>query len=90
MNSLVGANTGSFQSFGTQLFVLVRNQVNAEGKLVDICALSAEIEDANLQSCQRMKTRCIQMLTLTLGSGTPRLNLDFGYGCKANDQYSIY
>ena len=43
--SLVGANTSGFQSFGAQLFVLVGDQVDAEGELVDIRTLSAEIKD---------------------------------------------
>jgi len=47
-NSLVGANASSFQGFGAQLFVLVGNKVDAEREFVDICLLSAEIEDANL------------------------------------------
>lgn len=46
--SLVGTNTSSLQSLGTQLFILVGNQVNAERELIDICALSAEIKDTNL------------------------------------------
>lgn len=48
LNSLVGANTGGFQSLGTQLFILVGDQVNAERELVDICLLTTEIEDTNL------------------------------------------
>lgn len=48
-HSLVGANTGSFESLGTQLFVLVGDHVDAERELVDICTLSAEIEDTNLR-----------------------------------------
>ena len=47
-HSLVGANTGSLESFGAQLFVLVGHQVHAHGEVVDICTLAAEIEDANL------------------------------------------
>jgi hypothetical protein len=43
--SLVGANTSSFQSLGAQLFILVRDQVNAERELVDVRTLSAEIKD---------------------------------------------
>lgn len=49
MYSLVGANTGSFQSLGAQLFVLVGNQVDAERELINVCALSAKIEDTNLR-----------------------------------------
>jgi hypothetical protein len=45
---LVGANAGSLKSLRAQLFVLIGNHVNAERKLVDICALAAEIEDSNL------------------------------------------
>lgn len=44
----VGANTGSFQSFGAQLFVLVGNQMDAERELIDVRTLSAKIEDSNL------------------------------------------
>jgi hypothetical protein len=47
-NSLVGANTGSLQSLGAQLFIFVGNQVNAEGELVDVRTLSAKIEDTDL------------------------------------------
>jgi len=45
---LVGANTGSLESFGGQLFVLVGDQVDAEREVVDVRFLTAEIEDANL------------------------------------------
>jgi len=47
--SLVGANTGSLKSLGTQLFVLVGDHVDAERELVNICTLSSEIEDTNLR-----------------------------------------
>jgi hypothetical protein len=43
--SLVGADTSSFQSLGAQLFILVGDQVDAEGELVDVRTLSAEIKD---------------------------------------------
>jgi hypothetical protein len=46
--SLVGANTGSLQSLGAQLFIFVGDQVDAEGKLVNIRTLSAKIEDSDL------------------------------------------
>ncbi len=45
---LVGANTGSFESLGRQLFVLVGDQVNAEWEVVYIGALTTEIENADL------------------------------------------
>jgi hypothetical protein len=46
--ALVGANTGGFQSLGTQLFILVGDEVNALWELVDVGTLASEVEDANL------------------------------------------
>ena len=43
---LVGANTGGFKSLGTQLLVLVGDEVDAERELIDTSALAAEIEDS--------------------------------------------
>ena len=48
MSSLVGANTGSLQSLGAQLFILVGDHVDAERELVDVRLLSAKIEDTDL------------------------------------------
>jgi hypothetical protein len=45
---LVRTNTGGLESFGTQLLILVGNQVDAKRKLVDVRTLSAEIEDTDL------------------------------------------
>jgi len=42
---LVGANTGGFKSLGTQLLVLVGDEVDAERELIDTSALAAKIED---------------------------------------------
>lgn len=53
-HSLVGANTSGLKSLGTQLFILVGNQVDAERELVDVCTLAAEIEDANLGVCENL------------------------------------
>jgi hypothetical protein len=47
-HSLVGANTSSFQSLGTQLFVFVGDQVDAEREFIDVRTLSAQVEDTNL------------------------------------------
>lgn len=47
-DSLVGANTGGFESLRAQLFVLVGDHVDAEREVVDIGTLATEIEDANL------------------------------------------
>jgi hypothetical protein len=45
---LVGANAGRFKSFRAQLFILVRDKVNAKREVVDVRTLSAKIEDADL------------------------------------------
>jgi hypothetical protein len=45
---LVGANTGGLESLGGQLLVLVGDKMDAEGEVVDVGALAAEIEDADL------------------------------------------
>ena len=45
---LVGADTGSLESLGAQLLVLVGHQVDAEREVIDGSALAAEIEDADL------------------------------------------
>jgi hypothetical protein len=46
---LVGANTGSFKSLGTQLLVLVGDEMDAERELIDTSTLAAEIEDSDLR-----------------------------------------
>ena len=45
---LVGANTGSLEGLRGDLLILVGDEVNAEGELVDVGLLATEIEDANL------------------------------------------
>lgn len=40
-SSLVGADTGSFESFGTQLFVYVGDHVYAEREVVNISLLTS-------------------------------------------------
>ena len=45
---LVGADAGGLEGLGAQLLILVGDQVDAEGELVDVGALAAEIEDADL------------------------------------------
>ncbi len=46
---LVGADTGGFERFGGELLVLVRDHVYAQGELVDVGTLAAEIEDSDLR-----------------------------------------
>jgi len=45
---LVGANTGGLESLGGQLLVLVGDKVDAEREVVDVGALTTEIENADL------------------------------------------
>jgi hypothetical protein len=45
---LVAANSGSFQSLGRDLLVFVRDQVGAEGEVIDGSPLSAQVEDPDL------------------------------------------
>lgn len=45
---LVGANTSRLEGFGRKLFVLVRDEVAAEGEVIDGCTLPAEIVDSDL------------------------------------------
>jgi len=44
----VGADTGGLESLGAQLLILVGDQVDAERKFIDVGALSAQVEDADL------------------------------------------
>ena len=46
---LVGANSGGFECFRGDLLVLVADQVGAEGELVDVGLLSAQVEDTDLR-----------------------------------------
>ena len=45
---LVGTDTGSFESLGGQLLVLVGDQVHAEREVVDIGLLTSQIVDTDL------------------------------------------
>lgn len=45
---LVGANTGGLEGLGAQLLILVGDKVNAEREVVDVGALTAQIEDTDL------------------------------------------
>ena len=45
---LVGANTGGFEGLGGQLLVLVGDEVNAEGEVIDVGLLTSQIEDTDL------------------------------------------
>jgi hypothetical protein len=46
---LVGANTGGLEGLRTQLLILVGNEVDAEGEVVNVGTLAAEIEDSDLR-----------------------------------------
>jgi len=45
---LVGANTGGFESLRGKLLVLVGDQVDAQGELVDTSPLAAQVKDLDL------------------------------------------
>lgn len=45
---LVGANTGGLEGLGTQLLILVGDEVDAEREVVDVRTLAAQVEDADL------------------------------------------
>jgi hypothetical protein len=45
---LVGADTSGLKSLGTQLLVLVRDKMDAEREVINLGALAAQIEDADL------------------------------------------
>ena len=45
---LVGANTCGFESFRRKLFILVRDEMAAEGEFVNVGTLASQIEDTNL------------------------------------------
>ncbi|KAF8826156.1 hypothetical protein HHX47_DHR6000561 [Lentinula edodes] len=44
-NVFVGANTSSFQSLTRKLFIFIRDEVAAEGKFVNVCTFTTEIEN---------------------------------------------
>ena len=48
MNSLVGADTGGLEGLGTELLILVGDEVDAQREVVNLRTLAAEIEDADL------------------------------------------
>ena len=48
-DELVGANTGSFESFGGQLLVLVGDHVYTEREVVDVGTLATQVKDADLR-----------------------------------------
>jgi hypothetical protein len=45
---LIGADTGGLEGLGAQLLILVGDEVNTEGEIVNASLLPAEIEDADL------------------------------------------
>lgn len=45
---LVGADTGGLEGLGTQLLILVGDEVDAEREVVNVRTLAAQVEDTNL------------------------------------------
>ena len=76
---LVRTDTRRLKSLARQLFVFIRHQMATERELVDVSALPSEIENPDLSTPSvNSKNKFIEKHTL--GSGTPRLYLDLGYG----------
>lgn len=48
LDLLVGADTSCLEGLGAQLLILVGDEMDAAGEFVDVGALAAEIEDADL------------------------------------------
>ena len=48
-NVLVGADARRLQSLGAQLLILVRNQVDAQGKVIDAGTFPAKVEDSDFR-----------------------------------------
>lgn len=47
-NVLVGTDTSGFESLGRQLLILVGDQVDAGGEVVNVGLLTTQVEDTNL------------------------------------------
>ena len=65
-NVLVGANAGGLEGLAGELLVLVRDQVDAEGEVVDVRLLAAQVENADLAVCKE------RGFFLSTGTGTQR------------------
>jgi hypothetical protein len=57
---LVGTDTGSLESLRGQLLVLVGNQVDTEGEVVDASTLTAKIENPDLFTTIRISRPVLQ------------------------------
>jgi len=80
---LVAANSGSFQSLGRDLLVFVRDQVGAEGEVIDGSPLSAQVEDPDLgvgdtSVVPRLGVRLV--LTVTVATSRTTTHLDYSAG----------
>ena len=53
---LVCANTGSFESFGSDLLVLIADKVAAEWEVIDRRLLAAKIVNADLKKAGKVST----------------------------------
>lgn len=71
-NVFVGADTGSLQSLGRQLLVLVGNEVHAQGEVVDGSALATQVVRADLSVgdttvVTRLGVRLVLAVTVATG-----------------------
>jgi len=79
----VGADTGGFESFGGELFVFVRDHVDAEREIVNRGALPAQVEDADLGVWHttietRFRERFVLAITIATCWTTAHLDLSEG------------
>jgi len=68
---LVAANAACFQGLRAELFIFIRNEMNAQGKFIDVGLLSAQIEDTDLcvwntAAEARFRVRLIFAITITV------------------------
>ena len=70
---LVGANTASLKGFGTDLLVLVGDEVASVGEVIDVSALAAKIVDTDLgigdtTAIPRLDVRLVLLVAVALVS----------------------
>lgn len=75
---LVGANTSGLKGLGTQLLILVGDQVDTEGEVVDVGALAAKIENSdfgvgNTTVVLRLRVRLVLAVSVATSRTTSHL-----------------
>lgn len=87
---LVGANACGFESLGAQLFILVGDEVNAAGEVIDTGALTTQVKDADLGIGDTaveagLGVRLWQRHLVSLGSTTWWLSALSGWESRQDD-----